>query len=228
MGLHIGGSLGRIIKKVANTKVGGVSLGSGLGTVLGPLGTVIGEKARGGDLKKNIFGDFKAGLSNTAKILPIANGLNGAGATGAGEGETMAAGGDEGPPVIIGHNSDGSPIFNPPSAGAVHSAVDRFRPVASASGAQGLLGKVGGFLSSHKDDILDYGAAAESIADKARRNKLQDQGLGLARADYARRQPLRDAGMAGLLDNSRPDLSATFADPGNPQGRYRRVQIGSR
>lgn len=77
--------------------------------------------------------------------------------------------------------------------------------------------QVGSFLSNHKDDILDYGQAAEGIYDKYR-----------AEREYSRKQPLRDAGMAGLLDTSRPDMSSIFADDMNPKGRYRSVNVGSR
>lgn len=90
---------------------------------------------------------------------------------------------------------------------------------------QGWLQTALGFLGDHKDDILDYGSAAEQIADRHRRNKMQDEGIGMARGDLARRQPLRDAGMAGLMDQSRPDLSSVF---NQEQPRYRRVAVGSR
>src|SRR3990167_6986940 len=69
--MRIGGSIGKLLKKVANTKVAGVSIGGGVGSLLGPLGMLAGQKARGGSLKQNIAGDLKSGSRNAAVISPL-------------------------------------------------------------------------------------------------------------------------------------------------------------
>src|SRR3990167_41740 len=69
--MRIGGSIGKLLKKVANTKVAGVSIGGGVGSLLGPLGMLAGQKARGGSLKGNIAGDLKSGSRNAAVISPL-------------------------------------------------------------------------------------------------------------------------------------------------------------
>lgn len=120
------------------------------------------------------------------------------------------------PPVQIGHSANGDPIFNPGQgpegqAGQVPEQ-GRFRQILD-------------FLSGHKDDILDYGAAAEAVADRNRRNKLQDKYKGLAEGEWAADQPLRDQGRALMLDQSMPDASEVF---NGPQRRYRPIGVGSR
>lgn len=120
--------------------------------------------------------------------------------------------------VPLGGTADYSSVV--PSADAVRrlatsSATNpsRFRQIA------GQAGRAGGFLSRHKNDILDYGQAAESVAANRRAARLQDEAL----ADYRRRAPLRDRAQALLLDESRPDLTGLTADPNT---RYRRVSAG--
>lgn len=130
------------------------------------------------------------------------------------------------PPVQIGTNPDGSPRYATLPSGN----GDRFRPVSVSTGSpQGSPdgGKSGGFLdwlSKHKDDIFDYGAAAEQVADRNRRNRMQDKYTALAQQNYDANAPLRDLGRSIMLDQSVPDASAAFAPS---QHRYRKVQIGS-
>ena len=96
----------------------------------------------------------------------------------------------------------------------------RFRSIMGTAGK--FLGGSDGFGA---DDLLKYGKAAGdafgAYEDRERFGKMED----MANADYASRAPLREAGMAGLLDESRPDLSSVFAQP---EQRYRRVNVGSR
>lgn len=115
------------------------------------------------------------------------------------------------PPVQIGHGPNGDPIYNPgqgPSGGAAEHG--RFRSIMD-------------YLGGHKDDILDYGQAAEHVYDKYRQVKAQDELAKIAKADYLRRAPLRTAGMATMLDDSQPDDSGVFSVP---EQRYRRVNVG--
>ena len=95
-------------------------------------------------------------------------------------------------------------------------------------GGMGKLGKVGGFFGKYGDDILKWGSAAGDAYGAYTSAKDRDRYRRLAEAEYARRAPLRDRSQQMLLDDSVPDLSATFADPMDPAGRYRRVNVGSR
>jgi hypothetical protein len=89
--------------------------------------------------------------------------------------------------------------------------------------AVGRFKSIGGFLKNNARTIADVGQVGEGIYDKYQENRQYQD----ARRDWEAAAPLRDAGMAGLLDTSRPDVSHLFRDEGNPQGRYRRVNVGS-
>jgi hypothetical protein len=84
--------------------------------------------------------------------------------------------------------------------------------------------QIGDFLKGNSRTIADLGSVGEGIYDRYQENKQ----YGDARKDYAAAAPLREVGMRGLLDTSRPDVSSLFADPNSPQGRYRTVNVGSR
>lgn len=73
-------------------------------------------------------------------------------------------------------------------------------------------------------NLLDLGQFGEGVYDTFQKNRQYKDAKGA----YDAAAPLRDAAMKGLLDTSRPDVSSVFADPNAPQGRYRRVNIGSR
>jgi hypothetical protein len=83
---------------------------------------------------------------------------------------------------------------------------------------------IGGFLKDNARTIADYGKMGEGIYDRYQEN----QDRNMAQREYDAAAPLRHAAQAGLLDQSRPDVSSIFADPQAPQGRYRRVDVGSR
>lgn len=206
---------------------GGASAGlSAAGGPLGVLGKIPGAGKVGsaaGSVLSKIPGAERA-VSIGKKVGGLGDVIQGTFPGGSVQGDPMD---EQLPPVIIGHNPDGSPRY----ADGTAPSDDRYRRVSMGDPQQddrGWLQTALGFLGDHKDDILDYGTAAEQVAQNHRRNKFQDEAVGMARGDLARRQPLRDQGMAGLLDQSRPDLSGIFADPDSPVGRYRRVQVGSR
>lgn len=76
--------------------------------------------------------------------------------------------------------------------------------------------------------ILGGAAALNAISGAVqghRANQLQRRGLSLAEQDFASRAPARDAALARLLGPmpTAPDLSAGFADPGNPFAAVNRV-----
>ncbi len=99
----------------------------------------------------------------------------------------------------------------------------RFRKIAGGIGD--FLGGKDGF---GMDDVLKYGKAAGDAYGAYTGAKDQDRYRQLAEQNYAANAPLRDAGRTMLMDNSTPDLSGLFADPTAPQGRYRKVNVGSR
>lgn len=90
------------------------------------------------------------------------------------------------------------------------------------------LGKFfGGADGFGMDDVLKYGSAIGEGYGAYHRSNAQDKLTRMSEDEWRRRQPLRDAGMKALLDDSKPDTSATFADPYAPTGRYRRINVGS-
>ena len=86
-----------------------------------------------------------------------------------------------------------------------------------------------GWLADHWDDLVKLGIGAfttkEALENAAQSNALMQEGLGMAREDYAGRAKFRDAASAKLLNPQRPDLSSLFADPGNPYTRGRSLPV---
>lgn len=102
--------------------------------------------------------------------------------------------------------------------------------VAGGAGKLALLKKAGSLVAGDDPsqggrfrNLVDLGKFGEGIYDRYQENRQYSD----ARGAYEGAAPLRDAAMKGLLDTSRPDVSSVFADPMNPQGRYRRVDVGS-
>jgi hypothetical protein len=99
----------------------------------------------------------------------------------------------------------------------------RFRKIAGGIGDF-----IGGKDGFGMDDVLSLGKAAGEGYGAYSDAKNADRYSQLAEQNYAANAPLRDAGRTMLMDNSTPDLSGLFADPTAPQGRYRKVNVGSR
>lgn len=111
--------------------------------------------------------------------------------------------------------------------GNTASAAGVANAVGSTGGNMSRLGRVGGFFKNHGGTVINALALGENVMENRRRNRLEDRYRALAEAEYARRAPLRDRAQEMLMDESAPDTAATFADPTAPQGRYRRVRVGS-
>lgn len=109
--------------------------------------------------------------------------------------------------------------------GDIASAAEpgRFRKIAGGIGDF-----IGGSDGFGMDDVLKYGKAAGDAYGAYTGAKDQDRYRQLAEQNYAANAPLRDAGRTMLMDTSTPDLSGLFQDPTAPQGRYRKVNVGSR
>lgn len=73
--------------------------------------------------------------------------------------------------------------------------------------------------------IIGGAGAYEAYQNSQKANELLNEGLNMAREDYASRQPYRDAGMLGMLDPRTPDLSSLFANSGNPYAKGRVVPV---
>lgn len=175
-------------------------LGVSIGSALGAGGGGLGRAVASKATGNDPLQDLSAGARNAAVIFPFL-----------GKGVSAASSlGDTINPIAAGKGGVPESVMHAPQADP-----SRFRSIAD-------------FIGGHGDDILKYGKAAGDAYGAYRNAKLQDEALGLARGNYNANAPLRDAARAGLLDNSRPDLSGVFADPSNPNGRYRRVNVGSR
>lgn len=87
------------------------------------------------------------------------------------------------------------------------------------------LSKLTGFLKGNWKDILPaVGSGLAYLDQRGRQNKadeMSDEGLRFAQREWSDRAPLREGfmGMAGAAPTEGPDLSATFADTGNPYFR---------
>ena len=211
--LRVGGTLGKVGQKV---KIGVGKAAQPIGKVVSifnpGLGTAI---STAGDVLDTTDGKFNFGKAAKNAAIQYGVGKVANSVLGKLRGTPDLSGIDQAKDYVSGINVGSGGVSQ---AGHVLSMGDRFRS----------LGDVGSFLSKHKNDILDYGQAAEDIYGKYRQTQAQDEAMKLAKQRYAENAPLRARGRELLLDESRPDLSAVFADPNNPQGRYRVVNVGSR
>ena len=87
-------------------------------------------------------------------------------------------------------------------------------------GANGLVSKVGS--SGLLDKALGAGAAYEGYKANQKSTDLMNQGLHYAKDSYDTRAPLRSAGVSGMLNEQRPDLTSLYAS-GNPYSKVKRV-----
>lgn len=124
-----------------------------------------------------------------------------------------------------------------PGAGAVASGVSKVggalkaipgasqigNAITGGNGLSGAVSKVGGFLKDHGDQLLGAGSLYEGYKANQKSNDLMNEALASAKGSYAERAPLRTAGVQGLLNQQRPDLSSVYANPSNP---YSRVRVG--
>lgn len=95
----------------------------------------------------------------------------------------------------------------------------------AAGGGGGRFRGVGDFLKNNAGTIADLGGAAADAYGAYKQGAQQDELFDREKRSWNERAPLRQAGMAGLMDQSRPDLSSMFNPP---EQRYRKVNVGSR
>lgn len=122
-----------------------------------------------------------------------------------------------------------------PGAGAVMSGVSKVKgalsaiPGASAVGSgiskmgglKGAVSKVGGFLGDHGDQLLGAGSLYEGYQANQKSNDYMNEALHYAKDSYDTRAPLRSAGVSGMLNETRPDLSSIYQS-GNPYSKVQR------
>jgi hypothetical protein len=93
----------------------------------------------------------------------------------------------------------------------------------SLGGAGGALKTVGQFALNNPDLILGGLSAAEGMDAARKEDRYRGKALAAAEQQYADAAPLRKAGLAGLLNETRPNLSSVFASS-NPMARpFKRV-----
>jgi hypothetical protein len=93
------------------------------------------------------------------------------------------------------------------------------------NGIGGAIGNIGGFINDHKDTALGAAALAESYKNSRKADDYRKQGLNFANDSWKAREGLRKVGVAGMMNETRPDLSEDFYDPNNPFARpMRRVR----
>lgn len=196
----VGGALdNKWVKLATAAALAGTGVGApAAAAIMGAQGLAGGALKKGGGLKSAAGGALK-GAASGATVGALGGGLS-ALRSGAGVGTALKTATGMGPG---GGMAEG--------AGELASEGGRFR-------------SIGSFLKNNARTIADYGQMGEGIYDRYQQNRQYND----ARDDYAAAKPLRDAAMQGLLDTSRPDVSSIFADPTAPQGRYRRVNVGSR
>lgn len=121
-----------------------------------------------------------------------------------------------------------------PGAGAVMGGISKVKGALGAipgvsklaggfskvGGVKGLLGSAGGFLKDHGDQLLGAGAIGEGYLNQRKATDYRNRALGIAEGSYNERAPLRSAGVSGMLNEARPDLSSAYAN----QNPYSRVQ----
>lgn len=83
-----------------------------------------------------------------------------------------------------------------------------------------LAGTAGNFAKEHGVDLAAGGLAAWQMANAAeasrKAGKYQDAAIRGAKDRWATQEPLRKAGIAGMLNPERPDLTDVYTDPTNP------------
>lgn len=194
--------------------------------IFGKIGKWAGDRWGRGPSMKGLKSSIKGTAKFAGKVAPYALGaaslgvIPGIGALGGLASKIPGVGKVTG--VLKGIGLGGDPLS---SIGEAQNFVSGIGQAASGGGK---LRAIGGFLKNHGGDILDGLETAGNIYGNYQDQSRRDDYMRMAKDEFARRAPLRNAGMQALLDDSTPDTSAIFNDPMDPAGRYRRVQVGSR
>lgn len=109
----------------------------------------------------------------------------------------------------------GGVLSHIPGVGALESGIDKL------GGLKGAVSKVGSFLGDHGDQLLGAGSLYEGYNNSKKSTDLMNQALDTAKQSYAERAPLRTAGISGMMNETRPDLSSIYVNPSNPYSKVR-------
>lgn len=193
--------------------------------IMGGTGLVGGALHRGGGLHD--------ALTEGAKGAVIGGVTGGAGkAVGGASGilshakKVMGFGGGDGEGMTEDQfyaSTPGSSTYTGDGGGGLGSAV--VRGAKKVGGALTGGGDTGGGRGGLVDKLLLGGTMAASAADAKRKRDLENRAIDYSTKSFDSRAPLRAQGMAQLQDQSTPDLSDIFSDPGNV---YSRRQLGSK
>lgn len=201
-----GGNIGDAA--LAAGKAGVASYGAGkLGSAV--LGKVPGATRLGGALKNlpgvSTVGEIAGGISDKAKSL-LPDWLGG---------------------LVSGGGSDGTGNW-----GALGDELGRVKtrlgngesPIAGLGGLGGGGGDGGGGGTSWLDKLLMGGTVAAGAMDELDKRNLRNKATDYTTNSYDARAPLRARAMALLADDTPPDMTATFDDPGNVYAVQRRAR----
>lgn len=230
--IRVGGSVGKMGQKL---KVGAGKLASkaapivsfinpALGTALGVAGdaldTTDGKFNVGNAVKRGVmnYGVGKIGGKVLSPLMSKVPGVNRI--PGLGGGEPDLSGIDGARDFVSKINVD-----NLGKAGGGGGGWSGISSLVSGNGG-GMGDRFRKLLPQNMDDLLDLGEFAGNAIGNYQEGQREDELFRRDRDEWNRRAPLRDAGMRGMLDDSRPDLSGVFGDQSAP--RYRRVAVGSR
>lgn len=197
--------VGGVAKKIAPV----VGLIPGVGTVAGAAIGGLGSLASGDSLGEALKSAAIGGLSGYGGSTL----LGGKGILGIGSGLKKVGGalGIGGGPKLSGSPGD---LIGMASPGG---GVPGISPAGLGGGGGGILGSLGGILGGGLkkiggvDGLLGAGALGYGAYQQKQAGDMREKALKLLSDDYASRAPLRKAGLSGMLNETPPDLSATFS-----------------
>lgn len=172
-----------------------VGLIPGVGTLAGGAIGGLGALAHGDGLR----GALKYGAMGAASGLAGSKLLGGKGILGV-PGALKKVIGSGGHPEVVGLGPGGVPMINQTAGKS---------GLGGLGGIAGLLGsgfkKIGGV-----DGLLGAGALGYGAYQQKQAGDYRNKALKMIEQDYASREPLRKMGLAGMLNETPPDLSGVF------------------
>jgi hypothetical protein len=190
--------------------LGGLGLGGVAGAAKGALGAI-------GKTASNVLGKIPGGGI-------IKSGVQAIGKSPVGQGVRQALGGQ--PLTIKNLMGGGAPAggLQPTGGGGgiggwIRDNVLGGKPITLGN----VLGKGGDIIKSGVKTVKEHPelalAAANAVYGAGRAkgaDELRKKGVSTAEGSWNTRAPLREAGVKGMLNTTRPDLASTFNDPTNP------------
>jgi hypothetical protein len=217
MGL-LGGlkKVGKVVGGVAKRAAPIAAMIPGVGTVAGAAIGGLGSRASGDNLKTAIGYGIKGALPGAlGKLGGLGGVLGGLKRIGGGGAPSLDVGDLS---KVIGNSGmpgGAAPGLGSSGKGGVLGSLGSI--IGGAGGLGGILGgglkKIGGV-----DGLLGGAATGYGAYQMKQAGDMRNKALKMVEQDYASRAPLRSQGLAGMLNEQRPDLSSTFAS-NNPFSR---------